>query len=259
MSSPFPTLFIVAFYIYFVKSLGPRWMKDRPAYELKTAIIIYNAIQVLFSVWLVYTVSIKCIQFLSIIQLLIIDIYTQGLKHAWLFRYSYICQPVEWNSPDPDEYIVAQLCWWYYFCKFTEFLDTVFFVLRKKNDQITTLHVIHHSIMPAACWWGVKFVPSGHGTFFGLINTMVHVIMYTYYLLAAMGPKYQKYIWWKKHLTLIQMIQFGIVFIHSAQALYFDCNFPKVFLWTMFFNSIMFFCLFSNFYIQVKRNRGVRN
>jgi len=148
-------------------------------------------------------------------------------------------------------------CWWYYFSKFTEFFDTFFFVLRKKNDQITTLHVIHHSIMPAATWWGVKFAPGGHGTFFGFLNTMVHIIMYTYYLLAAMGPKYQKYIWWKKHLTLIQMIQFGIVFIHSAQALYFDCNFPRVFLWTMFFNSIMFFCLFSNFYIQayIKRRR----
>ena len=158
------------------------------------------------------------------------------MSHSWLMgRYNFFCQPID-ESDDPNEYVVAECCLWYFFCKFTEFLDTVFFVLRKKNDQITTLHVIHHSIMPAATWWGVKFAPGGHGTFFGFLNTMVHIIMYTYYLLAAMGPKYQKYIWWKKHLTLIQMIQFGIVLIHSAQALYFDCNFPKVFLWTMFFN-----------------------
>ena len=56
MSSPFPTLALCACYIYFVKVLGPRWMKDRPAYELKSAIIIYNLVQVLFSVYLVYKV-----------------------------------------------------------------------------------------------------------------------------------------------------------------------------------------------------------
>ena len=36
----------------------------------------------------------------------------------------------------------------------------------------------------------------GHGTLLGLINAFVHVIMYTYYLVAGMGPKYQKYLWY---------------------------------------------------------------
>lgn len=39
-------------------------------------------------------------------------------------------------------------CWWYYFSKFTEFFDTFFFVMRKRYDQVSTLHVIHHGIMP---------------------------------------------------------------------------------------------------------------
>ena len=146
---------------------------------------------------------------------------------------------------------MAQVCWWYYFCKFTEFLDTIFFVLRKKNDQITSLHVIHHTIMPISCWWGIKFAPGGQGSFFGLINSAIHVVMYTYYLLAAMGPKYQKYLWWKKHITAMQMAQFALVFYHSAQGLYYDCDYPKVFLCIFCFHSLMFFCLFSNFYVQV--------
>lgn len=50
--------------------------------------------------------------------------------------------------------------------------------------------------------------PGGHGTFSNLINNMVHVIMYTYYMVAAMGPEYQKYLWWKKHLTTIQLVRF---------------------------------------------------
>jgi elongation of very long chain fatty acids protein 7 len=160
------------------------------------------------------------------------------------------CQPVDYSN-DPDELVIAELCWWYYFCKFTEFLDTVFFVLRKKFDQITNLHVIHHSIMPAAVWWGVKFTPGGHATFFGMLNTSVHVVMYTYYLLAAMGPQYQKYLWWKKHLTTMQMVQFVMVFIHSVQVFFNGCNFPKVIAYAMCFNSLLFLGLFSNFYIQV--------
>ncbi|XP_057377789.1 elongation of very long chain fatty acids protein 7-like [Daphnia carinata] len=234
MGSPFPTLIMCSCYIYFVKSLGPRLMRDRKPFELRGAIIVYNIIQVLASIYLVY----------------------KGLVHAWLFRYSLRCQPVDY-SDDPDEVIVAQMCWWYYFCKFTEFLDTVFFVLRKKFDQITNLHVIHHSIMPAACWWGVKFAAGGHGTFFGMLNTFVHIIMYTYYLFSSMGPKYQKYLWWKKHLTTMQMVQFVMVFLHSAQLFFIDCNYPKILAYAMCFNALMFLSLFSNFYIQayIKRRR----
>lgn len=43
---------------------------------------------------------------------------------------------------------MASGCWWYYFSKFTEFFDTFFFVMRKRYDQVSTLHVIHHGIMP---------------------------------------------------------------------------------------------------------------
>lgn len=81
--------------------------------------------------------------------------------------------------------------------------------------------------------------------------------MYGYYLLSAMGPKYQKYLWWKKHLTLIQMIQFITVFIHTAQLFFIECDYPRVNVYIMCFNSIMFFSLFSNFYVQayIKRKR----
>lgn len=35
----------------------------------------------------------------------------------------------------------------------------IFFVLRKKNSQVSTLHVIHHGCMPMSVWFGVKFTP----------------------------------------------------------------------------------------------------
>lgn len=36
--------------------------------------------------------------------------------------------------------------------------------------------------------------------------------MYGYYGLAALGPQMQKYLWWKKYLTIIQMVCWFSVF-----------------------------------------------
>lgn len=46
----------------------------------------------------------------------------------------------------------------------------------------------------------------GHSTFFAMLNSFVHIVMYFYYMVAAMGPQYQKFIWWKKYLTTFQMV-----------------------------------------------------
>lgn len=48
----------------------------------------------------------------------------------------------------------------------------------------------------------------GHSTFFGLLNTFVHIVMYFYYFLTALGPQVQKYLWWKKYLTTLQMVSY---------------------------------------------------
>jgi hypothetical protein len=49
-----------------------------------------------------------------------------------------------------------------------------------------------------------------------MINTFVHVIMYSYYLLAALGPRFQKYLWWKKYLTVLQMVGFLLVVVGGS-------------------------------------------
>jgi len=58
---------------------------------------------------------------------------------------------------------IAKAIWWFYFSKLLEFIDTIFFVLRKKNGQISFLHVYHHATMFPIWWIGVKWVPGGQG------------------------------------------------------------------------------------------------
>lgn len=203
--------------------IGPKLMENRKPFELQKTLIVYNFLQVLLS----------------------IKIFYEACTLAWLNDYNYRCEGFQYR-PDERSAKIAAACWLYYISKFPELLDTVFFVMRKRYDQVSTLHVIHHGIMPFSVWWGVKFVPGGHGTFFGFLNSGVHIVMYTYYMLAAMGPSVRKHLWWKKYLTQMQMIQFIAIFVHSSQ-LFFnnDCNFPIVYSYLIVFHAVMFFFLFK--------------
>lgn len=47
----------------------------------------------------------------------------------------------------------------------------------------------------------------GMGSFHAMVNSSVHVVMYLYYGLSALGPVAQPYLWWKKHMTAIQLVR----------------------------------------------------
>lgn len=94
----------------------------------------------------------------------------------------------------------------YFAAKLTELLDTVFFVVRKKDSQISFLHLYHHTIMVIATWALLKYSPTHTIIFTGFLNSLVHVFMYTYYGLAALGPNVAKYLTWKKYMTTFQLV-----------------------------------------------------
>ena len=101
---------------------------------------------------------------------------------------------------------IAKAIWWYYMSKLIEFLDTIFFILRKKGSQLTFLHVYHHSTMFLFWWVGARFVAGGCALSGAMVNCFVHVVMYSYYGLTAMGPRVRRYLWWKKYLTILQLV-----------------------------------------------------
>uniref|UniRef100_A0A182PLE4 Elongation of very long chain fatty acids protein n=1 Tax=Anopheles epiroticus TaxID=199890 RepID=A0A182PLE4_9DIPT len=234
MSSPLPTLALCLGYVYLVKVLGPRLMENRKPFQLKNTLIVYNFVQVVFSAWLFY----EC------------------LMGGWWGEYSFRCQPVDHGTTGRAMRIGVSgwLTGHYNFrCQPVDYSNhpktlRFFFVMRKKSSQVSTLHVIHHGCMPMSVWFGVKFTPGGHSTFFGLLNTFVHIVMYTYYLFTALGPQFQKYLWWKKYLTALQMVQFVLIMVHAFQLLFIDCNYPKAFVWWIGMHAVMFFFLFNEFY-----------
>ncbi|XP_019870251.1 elongation of very long chain fatty acids protein AAEL008004 [Aethina tumida] len=220
MGTPVPLLIILVTYVYFCKSAGPRFMRDRKPYDLKNVIVVYNIIQVLLSVYIVWV----------------------GTPYWIGGKYNFACEPVG------NDYAVQSTVWVYFMCKIIELLDTVFFVLRKKYNQVSYLHVYHHTLMPICAWIGTNFLPGGHGTLLGYINSFIHIIMYAYYLISSMGPQYQKYLWWKKYLTSMQLIQFVIIFVHNFQVMFRTCDYPKFINFLLLSQAAYFLYLFGLFY-----------
>jgi elongation of very long chain fatty acids protein 7 len=114
---------------------------------------------------------------------------------------------------------------------------------------------VHHGIMPFTAWWSIKFVGGGHTTFCGFLNMGIHVVMYFYYLMSAMGPSVQKYLWWKRYLTRMQLGQFIAFFVHATFPFFIPCDFPKMFAYVILFHGAMFFLFFANFYVQNYTNK----
>ena len=57
----------------------------------------------------------------------------------------------------------------------------------------------------------------GFGTFHALVNAFVHVVMYFYYGMTALGPKFQKFLWWKRYVTVLQLVSSVLTLLHSER------------------------------------------
>ena len=88
---------------------------------------------------------------------------------------------------------------------------------------------------------------------FPLMNGFVHVVMYGYYGLAALGPHMQKYLWWKKYITQMQLVQMTIGIIWFSLVFFKQTDIPWGYMLCNFGNATALFILFLNFYIQSYR------
>lgn len=131
-----------------------------------------------------------------------------------------------------------------------DLFDTVFFVLRKKQSHVTFLHVYHHISVVAILWTASKYFQGLEFGIVGLVNIFVHMIMYFYYLVAALGPRFKKYLWWKRYLTSMQITQFVVVLLYMTASLWLACDFKNYVVYVIMAESIINLVLFMNFYMK---------
>ena len=140
INKPWLVIAIVVMYLYFVKYKGIEFMKSRQPFELKKLIIFYNTIQIIGN-FMCSSITLN-------------HTYIQG-------GYSLSCEPIPKGDFSPSALIVRNMCYMYFIGKVIDLLDTVFFILRKKNSQITFLHVYHHVLMVLSSYVFVKFYSAG--------------------------------------------------------------------------------------------------
>ncbi|XP_011705078.1 PREDICTED: elongation of very long chain fatty acids protein AAEL008004-like [Wasmannia auropunctata] len=231
-SSPWPLMLITLGYIYFVLYAGPRYMKDRPPYELKTFILIYNMIQILANLWFV----------------------KEHISLGWFSEFSIICGQRDEVLMHSKTNVIKlfNVGWWMFLLRLFDYVETCVFVLRKKQNQVSALHIYHHVSILVLGWYYFKFILDERITFGSLLNCTVHVIMYTYYFLAAWSPELQQMISpIKLYITKLQMVQFIVVIIIMLQIFNPNCQAPPLVKGSAVFfigNILIFLYLFYDFY-----------
>ncbi|CAH0749935.1 unnamed protein product [Diatraea saccharalis] len=137
----------------------------------------------------------------------------------------------------------------YWLGKVTELLDTILFVLRKKYNQVTFLHVYHHASTMFGTYLLFLYDQSASAIFLVFINSLVHVVMYFYYGLSGLGPEVAKYLFWKRHITNFQRVQFVCVFIYQFIDFFFTtCEHSALGFLYFELSTAFFFYLFTQFY-----------
>ncbi|XP_068147844.1 very long chain fatty acid elongase F-like [Drosophila tropicalis] len=209
-----PVSIITGLYLLFILKLGRRFMEKRQPYQLRGILKFYNLFQVAYN----------------------------GILVVMLLR-PWITERKKWERI---------LGYAYYINKYIDFLDTIFFVLRKKYKQITILHIAHHAAMPIISYLTLRIIGYGGlpATFVAL-NTFVHAVMYSYYYLASQDPNLSRSIGWKKYITRLQIVQFILGLSHIFWTLQQeDCHVNKNIINVFIASGIFLIVMFGNFYIR---------
>lgn len=114
-------------------------MKNRKPYDLKLLLAVYNLAQVIACCYLVLGILISEPNIIKFWQT---QNFGSNPKSVPVMTYGYLT----------------------FYLKLVEYVETVFFVLRKKQNQVSFLHVYHH-ISSASMAWIMPNVSDGGFSF----------------------------------------------------------------------------------------------
>lgn len=224
------TPFVVAATALYVSLafLGGHLMKDREAFSLRRTLVLWNVGLGWFSFMVAYRLTPVLFQWMwnGEWKRLICSLETFEADYGGLWSFLFTSS------------------------KLIEFGDTIFIVLKKK--KLIFLHWYHHITVLLYCWFG--FVdPTSLGKVFGVLNSYVHAVMYTYYAISASGLfKIPRRV--NIYITTMQLLQMIIGIIATCAALYHyvnsSCGVTEFHLWTAFAMYGSYTILFINFFYQ---------
>lgn len=135
------TLFFIS-YLLVVLRILPQYMATRKPFNLTNFTRLYNLAQVLacsYFFWWSFEFEVS-------------------LKDVWK------CLP---NETDEKKLIAYKsMQWWFLMLRLAELVETFVFILRKKQNQVSVLHLYHHISTPWIVWLFIKYCSSKLNIFF---------------------------------------------------------------------------------------------
>ncbi|KAK8793130.1 hypothetical protein WA538_002579 [Blastocystis sp. DL] len=215
---------IIGNLIYFlVILLLMRFMENRERFNPKPFMVFYNFVCVCLATYCFY-----------------------GMVRYYFLQQPFLyCSNLDFASENAKT--IAHFIYVFYIQKYWEFIDTFLFILRKSYRQVTFLHVYHHSSITVMTNLFLHVYPGGDNCLPVLLNSFVHMLMYTHYLCSVLGVK----CWWRSILTKLQLIQFVLItVINVADLVKGGCQEPEFMNWILIGYMATMIVLFSQFYVR---------
>eukprot|EP00741_Cyanophora_paradoxa_P016368 tig00020912_g15803.t1 len=217
----------VAGYLAFV-ILGSVVMKAIKPFQLKLFSILHN-------VFLVGLSGYMC---------------AEAIRQAVNGKYGFFCNAYD---KSPKGQAMADIVYIFYVSKLYEFMDTVIMILRGKFNQVSFLHVYHHTTIFIIWWYIATHAPGGDAYYSTALNSFIHFVMYSYYLGTCLGEKsFIRRVTTvvKPHITKMQMFQFVTMASQAVYDLTHKCDYPRGLIQIYFWYMLSLLALFGNFYVQ---------
>ncbi|EGI57283.1 Elongation of very long chain fatty acids protein 4 [Acromyrmex echinatior] len=203
ISAPMPVFFISIVYLYIVYIAGPQFMKNRQPYSLKIFMQCYNLFQIISNAWITFNYM----------------TYGRPLTVIWRF-----CGSLDELCGNYSEKVL-ETTWWVLMLKLFDLIETVMFVLRKKNHQVSFLHTYHHVTTFIYLWLVLSYFSHSFLIISISLNCSVHVVMYSYYFLSTFGSNMQRILLpIKKSITTLQMGHITFIMIVAMQGFIPNCG-----------------------------------
>lgn len=129
MIASFILVVIFGIYLWWVFIVGPKFMKDRMPFNVTNMLRVYN----IFQVFACSVFVIRC--------------YQLGFD----FRFIWRCESFDFLTQEERTELTIGT-WMFLFLRMFEFVETVFFILRQKKNQVSFLHVYHHITVVMLMW-----------------------------------------------------------------------------------------------------------
>ncbi|XP_058833220.1 elongation of very long chain fatty acids protein 1-like [Topomyia yanbarensis] len=220
-------------YLLLVLHIVPKWMEDRKPFRLREISIIYDAFQIIGSGTSIYLF----------------------FKHGWSWDFFWECKAPDFSN-DVHSIGFARAAYFTYLLKMTELIETVMYALRKKNNQISFFHVYHHCYAVITSHGFAKYGGGSMLSYTIIVNSIVHVFMYTYYLSSIFAKQLPfSLVPMKKVITVLQIVQLASVLVNLCYALSATCPVPVLHCLFHGPNMALQIKLFADFYATAYKSK----